>query len=228
MSDTYYQAKLFPLQDTVLHTLEDLDLGFYLTGGTALARCYLNHRYSDDLDFFTNADPDFKTECTQAVDRLKHESGWTVEVGTVADTFVRVILEKEAALLKIDFVNDVPFHSGAIETCTIFHRIDNWRNILSNKLCSLSRRDVKDLTDIIFIARTYEFNWPDVFAEAKQKDLWVEPLEVCTIINEFPPQLFDAIRWINPVDVEVLKAHLQDIHDDIFWGRKNEPLCFSQ
>ena len=119
--------------------------------------------------------------------------------------------------------NDVPFHSGAIETCTIFHRVDNWRNILSNKLCSLSRRDVKDLTDIIFIARTYEFNWPDVFAEAKQKDLWVEPLEVCKIINEFPPQLFDTIRWINPVDVEVLKAHLQDIHDDIFWGKTNKP-----
>lgn len=27
---------------------------FYLAGGTALAAYYLNHRYSDDLDFFTN------------------------------------------------------------------------------------------------------------------------------------------------------------------------------
>jgi hypothetical protein len=30
---------------------------FYLTGGTALAAFYLFHRYSDDLDFFTNDQP---------------------------------------------------------------------------------------------------------------------------------------------------------------------------
>lgn len=27
--------------------------GFYLTGGTALSAYYLNHRISDDLDFFS-------------------------------------------------------------------------------------------------------------------------------------------------------------------------------
>jgi hypothetical protein len=33
---------------------------FYLTGGTALGRYYLGHRYSEDLDFFVNADPIYK------------------------------------------------------------------------------------------------------------------------------------------------------------------------
>ncbi|MBI5729257.1 MAG: nucleotidyl transferase AbiEii/AbiGii toxin family protein [Candidatus Magasanikbacteria bacterium] len=28
---------------------------FYLTGGTALAEYYLHHRYSEDLDFFSEA-----------------------------------------------------------------------------------------------------------------------------------------------------------------------------
>jgi len=32
---------------------EDFINDFYLTGGTALAAFYLNHRYSEDLDFFT-------------------------------------------------------------------------------------------------------------------------------------------------------------------------------
>ncbi|MBW7858763.1 MAG: nucleotidyl transferase AbiEii/AbiGii toxin family protein [Leptonema sp. (in: Bacteria)] len=31
--------------------VSDLKLPFFLTGGTALSRFYLNHRYSDDLDF---------------------------------------------------------------------------------------------------------------------------------------------------------------------------------
>jgi predicted nucleotidyltransferase component of viral defense system len=38
-----------------------IPVGFYLTGGTALSRAYLNHRYSDDLDFFVNAVNDFET-----------------------------------------------------------------------------------------------------------------------------------------------------------------------
>lgn len=32
---------------------------FYLTGGTALSRYYLNHRYSDDLDLFLNRDSNY-------------------------------------------------------------------------------------------------------------------------------------------------------------------------
>ena len=34
---------------------------FYLTGGTALSRVYLKHRYSDDLDFFINNSNKFST-----------------------------------------------------------------------------------------------------------------------------------------------------------------------
>ena len=54
MQETYYIDKLYPFQDEILKIIEDLNLDFYLTGGTALGRCYLNHRYSDDLDFFVN------------------------------------------------------------------------------------------------------------------------------------------------------------------------------
>ncbi len=51
----FYQDKLYPFQDRVLRLIQDLDVGFYHTGGTALSRCFLNHRYSDDLDLFVNA-----------------------------------------------------------------------------------------------------------------------------------------------------------------------------
>ena len=47
---------LTPLQQQVLVALFDnglADRGYYLTGGTALSAFYLQHRYSDDLDFFT-------------------------------------------------------------------------------------------------------------------------------------------------------------------------------
>jgi predicted nucleotidyltransferase component of viral defense system len=46
--------KLYLIQDKFLTWWKTLDLPFYLTGGTALGRFYLNHRYSEDLDFFTD------------------------------------------------------------------------------------------------------------------------------------------------------------------------------
>ncbi|MCF8114696.1 MAG: nucleotidyl transferase AbiEii/AbiGii toxin family protein [Desulfotignum sp.] len=49
MPDNYYSDKLYPFQDAVLGEMQSLKTGFYLTGGTALGRCYRNHRYSDDL-----------------------------------------------------------------------------------------------------------------------------------------------------------------------------------
>ena len=51
MGSSKYIA-LYALQDEVLETVFEEPSGFYLTGGTALSRYYLNHRYSDDLDFF--------------------------------------------------------------------------------------------------------------------------------------------------------------------------------
>ena len=221
MPGKYYQNKLFPFQDSVLQLIQDMKVAFYLTGGTALSRCYLNHRYSDDLDFFVNAHPDFKTDCNKVISRLKNVPRWHLKVGTVAETFVRLMLEKEDTSLKVDFVNDVAFHSGDFVKCSVYYRVDNWRNILSNKLCALSRRDAKDIADIVFIARRYRFNWEELFGEARQKDLWVDPLEICKIISEFPPQLFDSINWISPVNIKELQLIINGIHDDIFWGRDN-------
>ena len=50
---------LYLLQNRFLDWWAQFELPFYLTGGTALGRFYLNHRYSEDLDFFVNADPEF-------------------------------------------------------------------------------------------------------------------------------------------------------------------------
>ena len=51
MHEDYYQKNLYPLQDKVLQIIGAVDNNFYLTGGTALSRAYLHHRFSDDLFF---------------------------------------------------------------------------------------------------------------------------------------------------------------------------------
>jgi len=219
MPETYYLDKLYPFQDKILKIVEQLDLDFYLTGGTALGRCYLNHRYSDDLDFFVNGHKHFKKLCTTATDALKKT--WTCDVTATSDTFVRIFVEADQIAMKIDFVNDVPSHFGDIQQSPLFHRIDSWRNILSNKICALSRLEAKDIADIVFIAQKYSFQWETLIAEAKEKDLWVDPIEICRTIDQFPTDLLKTIKWIGDVNIEAIEKQIVVIRDDIFTGASN-------
>ncbi|MGQ9903733.1 MAG: hypothetical protein ACUVRU_05165 [Anaerolineae bacterium] len=50
----FYLTRLYPVQNQALRLITDLGAEFYLTDETALSRGYLNHRFSDDLDFFVN------------------------------------------------------------------------------------------------------------------------------------------------------------------------------
>ena len=91
MQDDYYQNILYPLQDKVLETIGKLPVGFYLTGGTALSRAYLHHRYSDDLDFFVNNVTDFKTQVNFIVKALT-DSGHAIDISVADDGFARIFI----------------------------------------------------------------------------------------------------------------------------------------
>lgn len=220
MPDAFYTDKLYPFMDRVLSLIGAAESSFYLTGGTALDRHYLHHRYSDDLDLFVNQAVDFRGQVRKALEVIR-SGGIAFEVGTAADDFVRVLIRQGETPLKVDFINDVAFHYGDLEEAPFYPRIDHWRNILSNKLCALSRREPKDIADILSIARRFSFAWPEIFDEARQKDLWVEPLEISRTIQEFPVELLKAVKWVQPVDPGLFAADLNTIHQDIFHGRAN-------
>jgi len=78
--------------------------------------------------------------------------------------------------------------------------------------------------DILFLAKNFEFQWDEIFQDAKEKDLWVEPLEICKIIHNVPKERLNSVKWISRVDIQTLSNSIDAIHDDIFFGRKNS-LC---
>jgi len=49
VDEHFYTHTLYPFQDELLKLINQVETGFYLTGGTAASRGYLRHRYS--LDF---------------------------------------------------------------------------------------------------------------------------------------------------------------------------------
>jgi predicted nucleotidyltransferase component of viral defense system len=68
-----YYKELYSLQDKFLSELYSQDSPFYLTGGTALSRFYLKHRWSDDLDFFVNNDSNFVDKSRFIISPYSHD-----------------------------------------------------------------------------------------------------------------------------------------------------------
>jgi hypothetical protein len=176
---------------------------FYLTGGTALSRGYFRHRYSDDLDFFINNDEDFSAHVNLVLKNLKKNGlAWDADSGIVqSETFTSLVVSRAGTdtLLKIDFVNDLVPHYGGFTQAEIYPRLDNVRNILSNKLGAVFRFSGKDIADIRAIALHESFLWADVISEARTKDGSVEANVIGEIMQAVPRSAFKEIRWAEPV-----------------------------
>lgn len=221
MQKNYYQNILYPLQDKILRIIENLPVDFYLTGGTALGRAYLNHRYSDDLDFFVNQNSGFEKQVELVLQSIRNEQ-IKAEIAVAGESFTRVFVHQNEAILKIDFVNDIPYHTGAQITTKLFSKTDNIENILSNKLTALSRHSEKDVVDLVFIALKYQFNWIDILKEASEKDMWINAVEASKILDSFPLKKLADINWVVPLnDVTVFEKHLQVLISDLLLGKHN-------
>jgi predicted nucleotidyltransferase component of viral defense system len=221
MQKNYYQNILYPLQDKVLSIVKKLSVDFYLTGGTALSRAYLNHRFSDDLDFFVNQNPAFEKQVELIIKSLKNEE-LEIEIAVTGDSFARIIVNEGNAVLKIDFVNDVPYRTGVPISTKLFNKTDSIANILSNKLTALTRHSEKDIADLVFIALKFDFNWVEIFKEASEKDLWVNPVEASKILDGFQLEKLKDINWVTPLkDPKLFEKRLQLLIADLLSGRQN-------
>ncbi|MGI5092384.1 nucleotidyl transferase AbiEii/AbiGii toxin family protein [Treponema socranskii] len=221
----YYEENLYGLQNGVLNIVKNLDVPFYLTGGTALSRGYYHHRYSDDLDFFVNCDAAFAAHTESVLADLK-KNGYTWDseidfIKTVDFYSVTVHHSDFDCKLKIDFVNDVPSHFGAIVATDFFYRTDSVRNILSNKITAVFRFAGKDIADIYEICRHEHFNWGDVFKEVREKEVGIEPVEVSEIISGLPEKEFNNIKWMKRYAFSSFKNGIERIAKDMLALRDN-------
>ena len=82
MDPAWFEEVLYPFQDEALAIAARVETGFYLTGGTALGRVHLRHRYSDDLDLFVNDDPRFGLWADRLITALAADARGRVEVGS--------------------------------------------------------------------------------------------------------------------------------------------------
>jgi predicted nucleotidyltransferase component of viral defense system len=128
--------------------------GFYLTGGTALAAFYLNHRFSDDLDFFSPQE--FSTLAVQKI-----ADGLRGELGAERPRYSRLHDRRQffymlgGEEIKIEFsFYPFPLLQPAQRVGTIV--VDSEFDIAVNKLMTLTDRfDPKDFVDLYFLLSRY-------------------------------------------------------------------------
>ncbi len=220
MPEKYYLNKLYPVQDKILRILEELPMQFYLTGGTALSRAWLHHRFSDDLDFFVNDNSEFKKQTESVLNALKNNK-IDFEIATTAKDFLRIFIINLQVQLKIDFVNDVKFRYKTPQKTKLFKYTDHPLNILVNKICALQRLEIKDVIDIVFISRHYAFNWEKIITVAQKKDIWVEPVQVAGLLDTFPVEQINQLKMATKLSEKSLLKERRQIVQDIINGSDN-------
>ncbi len=167
----YYEGVLYPLQDRILTVAASYGDDLVLTGGTALARAYLHHRYSDDIDLFTLR-PQAGTLGRDFANALR-AAGFTVEPMVESSSFVRMMVgdggnDEGGAAIQVDVAPDAPRVEDAVRSELGGVCVHTLRDLAANKIGAFENRsEVKDVVDLFHLAQ--RFTWPEIFADAERK-----------------------------------------------------------
>ncbi len=148
---------LTPLQIDFLEEFTGSDLRniFRLTGGTALSAFYLEHRYSEDLDFFTDEKiPSYlPEEFLKSLDFVD-----SLSLTRLYDRNIFHLKLRDGGFLKTEFVY---YLRKNIESPVNIEDllVDSLLDITVNKLSAISDRlDAKDYVDLYFAITSKGYN----------------------------------------------------------------------
>lgn len=200
MAPSFYD-QLYPLQDQVIQVIQSCKTGFYLTGGTALSRGYLQHRFSDDLDFFVNDSPDFVLWTDRVIKALSDNAQWDCQLNQRDERYAAINLVWDTIDLKIELVNDVPSRVGVPIQHESLGLLDTAENILANKITAvLAREEPKDLADIWGLCCRLDISLSDAITGAQGKAAGVFPADLARVLCSVEYADWELVKWITAPD----------------------------
>lgn len=209
MNQAFYRDELYPFQDQVLSILKRTATGFYLTGGTAASRGYLDHRFSEDLDLFTNDDSRFALWADRVITNIASTQGMALTVNLREERLVRVFVQHDELALKIEMVNDVPSRVGMPIEHPQLGRIDSAENIFANKISAvIDRREPRDLADIWAFSSMMNLSIHHAIVGAQGKAAGIFPPDVARALCSVSQADWELVRWIKPPDPAQYKRDL--------------------
>lgn len=183
---------------------------FYLTGGTALAYFYLQHRRSNDLDFFT-ATEELVEPFSRHLESALKAQGMAVTRQRSFRSFVELIVGYSGEETLIQLAQDAPFRFQPVKTSPEFPglKVDNLSDIASNKLLALfGRATLRDFIDIYILVQKGHFKPEALMQMAREKDpgfdlywLGVALEKIHTLPDDSP----DLLLLLEPVCLQELQ-----------------------
>src|SRR3989344_3112820 len=204
---------LTPFQSAFLKAFSKSPLNrqFHLTEGTALAAFYLQHRLSEDLDFFT-PDPAAVQSVPRELEILARELRCRLRVErSLPSFFDGDIIPSEGPPVKIDFAVDSPFRLKPLVLNPDFGiQIDDVLDICCNKLSALfDRAEAKDFVDVYFILRE-KYAWNTLFENAQKKHVGLEPHLIAKAFLRV--QDLDFLpRLVKPLDMKTMQSFFREL-----------------
>lgn len=188
---------------------EESDL-FYLTGGTALAGCYLKHRYSRDLDLFTKEEEIIGYMGDRIQNRLKAKSIQTTTIRKLK-SFYEILVKKGEEECPIHLALDSPFRFSEPTERLLGVKIDTIIDIATNKLLTLfGRVEPRDFVDVFFLVKE-KFPLDELIEKSKQKDPGLDEYYLAIAFHqaeELPDEISRLpLKMVKPLDVKEMKEY---------------------
>jgi hypothetical protein len=216
---------LTPFQKQLLKTIANSVLApnFYLTGGTALAAFYLQHRFSEDLDFFS-ADPNAVRLVPPELERIAVQLDAQIEFSRTFNTFVECfITAPDQERVKLDFAQDTPYRLRPLEDNPTFGiQVDSALDIAANKLAALfDRAAEKDFVDVYFVHQEL-ITFAELLPLAREKQVGMDDYWLAVAFQRVR-QVELLPRMIKPVALPDLQTFFLDLARELMDTAANPP-----
>lgn len=200
-----------PKQQIIFDEIKKSDFlieNFYFTGGTALSLAYLQHRLSEDLDFFSEK----KFDNLSILNLLagwgkKHNFKFLLKENEVVKIYLLEFSDGEK--LKVDF-GYYPYRRVRKGQIIESIQIDSLFDIAINKLSTIMQRtEVKDFVDLYFLLKRFTI-WDLMEGVGVKFRIKADPYLIG--INCLKVETFDSLpKMLKPLGLEKLKSFYRDL-----------------
>ncbi|MBI4257148.1 nucleotidyl transferase AbiEii/AbiGii toxin family protein [Candidatus Uhrbacteria bacterium] len=174
---------------------------FYLTGGTPLAAFYLSHRYSEDLDFFSETEVDVAALNVFFAESKKLLGFSKIDFQASMNRHL-FFLDYPSGTLKMEFTY-FPFPRIEIGRREYDIDVDSQIDIAVNKLFTIYQRTkARDYIDLYLLCQQEGYSIDDLVKKARIKFDWhMDPIQLGTQFVK-AREAQDVPRMITPIASE--------------------------
>lgn len=193
-----------------------LKSNFYFTGGTALSYFYLQHRYSEDLDFFS-LKPFNDKKILDIMRRFAHSAGFTFRADLKEVVYMFYLTFGNGEVIKVDF-GHYPYKR--IEKGPTFQgiSIDSLLDIAVNKLSTINQRSsVKDFVDLYYLLDAFTI-WDLIEGVGVKFRMEIEHWILASDLGYVVEKFNSMPKMIKPLTLAELKTYYRKLAVDL--GKK--------